>query len=150
MTIAYTTFVKSQDGYKEGDSVAYKASGFTGNSLGLPKITSESSNEILGYGDSKSYQGLFVYNLLRKAEADEQSTCDSVFEWINATDVDNPYNINGVSKKDPKFESTVTVSTAASSGVFQSPNASGVFGNDDDDDEKRNVMHSINIVKEFP
>ena len=92
---------------------------------------------------------------MRKAEADEQSTCDygwtqAVFEWVNATDSDNPYNINGVKKIDPKFESTVTVSTAASSGVFSSPNASGVFGNDEDDDEKRNVMHSINIVKEFP
>ena len=51
----------------------------------------------------------------------------ALFEYVNATDSDNPYNINGVKKFDPKFVSTVTVATAASSGVFASPNSSGVF-----------------------
>ena len=33
----------------------FSATGFTGNSLGLPASKPVGSNEILGYGDSKSF-----------------------------------------------------------------------------------------------
>jgi hypothetical protein len=36
-------------------SIEFKASGFTGNSLGLPTSKPVGTDEILGYGDSKSF-----------------------------------------------------------------------------------------------
>jgi len=137
MIVAHSTFMSNQMSNKASltknggsdkaikddmnGSDTFSATGFTGNLLGLPSSTVKGSDEILGYGDSKSYSGLFVYNVIREAECMEfGSDIDykALFEWVGATDSDNPYNINGVKKIDPKFASTVTASTAASSAVF--------------------------------
>ena len=58
--------------------------------------------------------------MIREAENIEYSAFENqgIFEYVNATDSDNPYNINGVKKFDPKSISTVTAATAATSGVF--------------------------------
>jgi len=42
-----------KDGAKGSET--FSATGFTGNSLGLPASKPSGSNEILGYGDSKSF-----------------------------------------------------------------------------------------------
>ena len=60
MTLAYSTFMSNQitDGsIKDGKngSGEFTATGFTGNSLGLPTSKPSGTDEILGYGDSKSF-----------------------------------------------------------------------------------------------
>ena len=57
---------------------------------------------------------------------------------MGANDEDNPYNING--SKNPNLISGVTASTAASNAGISSLGDSG-----NEDDDKVNIMHSINI-----
>ena len=122
----------------------FAATGFTGNPEGLPSSQPTGSAEVLGYGDSKSYQGFFVYNVVREAEVMEvYSDIDyqALFSWVGATDHDNPYNINGSKNKDPKTISAITQSTSATDNNLDDSNISS---------DKLNVMQSINIYKEFP
>jgi hypothetical protein len=127
---------------------AFSATGFTGNENGLPSSKPQGSDEVLGYGDSKSYQGFFVYNVVREDEVRTHgSDCDynAFFAWVGATDTDNPYNRNGDKNYDPKAFSAITQSTAASASIIGA-------GSDTDEENggKRNIMHSINIQHEFP
>ena len=55
-------------GSKKVKDEPFSETGFTGNVKGLPSAKPYGIEEVLGYGDGKSFHGFFAYNICREAE----------------------------------------------------------------------------------